>query len=68
MACHAFFRSPGGANADKLSLIALELAEYYHVDPDVMMAKRISHLLWLKSQTLKLAEMQAEAKRRAQED
>jgi hypothetical protein len=49
-------------------LIALELAEFYKVDPDVFLAKPIRHIFWLKAMTLELAEIQARARRDAAND
>jgi hypothetical protein len=68
MADNAFFRAAGRTGSNRLNLIALELAVHYHVDPDVMLGKPISKIIWLQEQTIELVKMQAEERRRQQEE
>ena len=51
-----------------MNLIALELASHYHIDPDIMLGKPISRIMWLQEKTIELVKLQAEARRRAEED
>lgn len=68
MADNAFFRSSRGAASHRLNLIAVEMAMQYHVDPEVMLNKPISMLMWLQELTIEMVRLQEEERRRAREE
>ena len=68
MADNAFFRAAGRTGGDRINLIAIELASHYHIDPDIMLSKPISRIMWLQEKTIELVKLQAEERRRAQEE
>jgi len=49
-------------------MMAIELAAHFHVDPDVMLAKRVSHLNRLWEWTTDVVDKQVEHRRRNQRD